>query len=49
MSAEADALCGAGFGEREPNLVNSRNGYRQQEWDAPSWDTAAGDSQAAPG
>jgi putative transposase len=26
MSAEADALCGAGYGERTPERVNSRNG-----------------------
>ena len=28
MGAEADALCGAGYGERSPDRVNSRNGYR---------------------
>jgi len=33
MSAEADALCGAGYGERSPERVNSRNGYRAREWD----------------
>ena len=27
MSAEADALCGAGYGERSPERVNIRNGY----------------------
>jgi hypothetical protein len=26
MSAEADAVCGAGYGERSPERVNSRNG-----------------------
>jgi transposase-like protein len=26
MSAEVEALCGAGFGERSPDRVNSRNG-----------------------
>jgi putative transposase len=26
MSAEADALCGAGYGERSDERVNSRNG-----------------------
>jgi transposase-like protein len=33
MSAEADAVCGAGYGERSPQRVNSRNGYRDREWD----------------
>jgi putative transposase len=33
MSAEADAVCGAGYGERSPERVNSRNGYRAREWD----------------
>ena len=28
MSAEADAMCGAGYGERSDERVNSRNGYR---------------------
>src|SRR5919112_2431726 len=33
MSAEADAVCGAGYGERSETRVNSRNGYRAREWD----------------
>jgi transposase-like protein len=33
MGAEADALCGAGYGERSPERVNSRNGYRAREFD----------------
>jgi putative transposase len=33
MSAEADALCGAGYGERTSERTNSRNGYRHREWD----------------
>ncbi|HET6534181.1 MAG TPA: transposase, partial [Actinoplanes sp.] len=33
MSAEADAVCGAGYGERSAERVNSRNGYRAREWD----------------
>ncbi len=33
MSAEADALCGAGYGERTPERVNRRNGYRERDWD----------------
>jgi transposase-like protein len=33
MSAEADAVCGAGYGERSEARVNSRNGYRAREWD----------------
>ncbi len=33
MSAEADALCGAGYGERSSERVNRRNGYRERDWD----------------
>jgi transposase-like protein len=33
MSAEADSLCGAGYGERSSERTNSRNGYRSREWD----------------
>jgi putative transposase len=33
MAAEADALCGAGYGERSPERTNSRNGYRSRTFD----------------
>ncbi len=33
MSAEAQALCGAGYGEVSPERINSRNGYRAREFD----------------
>jgi putative transposase len=33
MSAEADALCGAAYGEPSPQRVNVRNGYRHREFD----------------
>jgi hypothetical protein len=33
MSAEADAVCGAGYGERSEERVNTRNGYRHREFD----------------
>jgi putative transposase len=33
MSADADAVCGAGYGERSLERVNSRNGYRERYWD----------------
>nr|WP_281189872.1 transposase [Micromonospora inyonensis] len=32
MSAEADAICGAGYGQRSDERVNSRN-CRHREWD----------------
>ena len=46
MSAEADAICGAPYGERSPERTNSRNGYRTRDFDTrtgtmevaiPSW------------
>jgi putative transposase len=33
MSAEADAVCGAAYGELSPERVNIRNGYRHREFD----------------
>jgi putative transposase len=33
MSAEADAVCGAAYGEPSPDRVNIRNGYRHREFD----------------
>ena len=33
MSAEADAVCGAGYGERSEARTNHRNGYRPREFD----------------
>ena len=32
MGAEADAICGAGYGERSPERVNSRNGSRHRDF-----------------
>jgi hypothetical protein len=34
MSAEADALCGADYGERSDERVNSRNAYRPRQFDS---------------
>ena len=33
LSAEADAVCGAEYGQASPERVNSRNGYRRRELD----------------
>ncbi len=33
MGAEANALCGAGYGERSTERTNSRNGYRHRQFD----------------
>lgn len=33
MSAEADAICGAPYGQRSGERINQRNGYRAREWD----------------
>lgn len=33
MSMEVDGLCGAEYGERSRERVNSRNGYRMRDWD----------------
>ncbi len=33
MGAEAAVVCGAGYGERSPERMNRRNGYRTRRWD----------------
>lgn len=33
LSAQADTVCGAGYGERSDERVNSRNGYRHRDLD----------------
>lgn len=33
MAADASGVCNAGYNERTPARVNSRNGYRSREWD----------------
>lgn len=33
LSAEADALCGAPYGQRSEQRSNCRNGYRERRWD----------------
>ena len=33
LCADADSVCGAAFGTRDPGRVNSRNGYRHRELD----------------
>jgi len=33
MGAEADAVCGAGYGERSAERTSTRNGYRRRDWD----------------
>jgi transposase-like protein len=33
MGAEADAVCGAGYGVRSEERTNTRNGYRVRDWD----------------
>jgi len=33
LSAQADSVCGAGYGQRSDERVNSRNGYRHRDLD----------------
>ena len=33
MGAEADAICGAGYGEHSQERTNARNGCRRRDWD----------------
>jgi putative transposase len=36
MSAEADAVCGAAYGQASPDRTNRRNGYRSRDFDTRS-------------
>src|SRR4029453_11974526 len=42
MSADADRVCGAGYGHGSPDRRNTRNGYRWR-----GWDTRAGSIELA--
>lgn len=33
INVEVEASCGAGYGERSSERVNSRNGHRERGWD----------------
>lgn len=33
MGADVDAICNAAHGEKSPDRVNKRNGYRERRWD----------------
>jgi len=33
MEMEAESLCGAGYDEKNPERINSRNGYRDRAWE----------------
>src|ERR1700741_451432 len=33
MELDVEALCGAGYDEKNPERINSRNGYRERTWD----------------
>ena len=43
MSADADAVCGAGYGQRSPDRRNTRDAARFDE----GWDTRAGSIELA--
>jgi putative transposase len=49
MGAEVDALCGAGYGERSPERVNVRNGYRERDWDTRGGDDRPRDPETQAG
>ena len=46
MGAEADAICGAAYGERSEERTNTRNGYRHRDWDTRAG-TSTRDPEAA--
>jgi putative transposase len=33
MEIDVDGRCGAGYDEKSPDRLNSRNGYRERNWD----------------
>src|SRR3954466_3588105 len=48
MSAEADAVCGAEYGVRSAERVNSRNGYRVREVDTRAGTVGGGTPKLRP-
>ena len=36
MDLDVEGLCAAGYGERSADRINSRNGYRERDWDTRS-------------
>jgi transposase-like protein len=48
LSAEADSVCGAAYGQSSPERVNSRNGYRRRDFDTRAG-TLDGDNGAGIG
>ena len=49
MSADADTVCGAAYGQRSPDRRNIRNGYRSRGWDTRARQHRAGGAEAAGG
>ena len=49
MELEAEGLCGAGHGERSPERVNQRNGYRDRDWQTRVGTRRAAHPEAAQG
>jgi putative transposase len=49
MALEVEGLTGAAPGERSPDRINQRNGYRDRVWENPCWDGGAAHSQAQEG
>ena len=47
MSAEADAVCGAAYGQASPDRVNRRNGYRRPGVRHPGRQPGPGGAEAA--
>jgi len=33
MEIDVEGRCGAGYDEKNPERINSRNGYRERTWD----------------
>jgi transposase-like protein len=40
MGAEADAVCGASYGQRSTERTNHRNGYRHRQFDTQRLDSS---------
>jgi transposase-like protein len=40
MSTEVESLCGASYGSRSESRTNSRNGYRERNWDTRAGEIA---------
>ncbi len=49
MEMDVEGLCAAGYGERNPERINSRNGFRDRAWETRAGTVEVAYSEASAG